>query len=51
MSSRSYGEDNKWFVEMKRLNGGVPVEFDGYMHELVDREVFIKVKKKLEVLR
>jgi hypothetical protein len=33
-------KDSKWFLEMKRLNGGVPVEFDGYMCELVDEEVF-----------
>jgi hypothetical protein len=30
-------KDSKWFLDMKRLNGGVPVEFDGYMRELVDR--------------
>uniref|UniRef100_A0A0D9V6V7 O-fucosyltransferase family protein n=1 Tax=Leersia perrieri TaxID=77586 RepID=A0A0D9V6V7_9ORYZ len=42
--------DSKWFLEMKRLNGGVHVEFDGYMRELVDREVFVKGKKKVEVL-
>uniref|UniRef100_J3L511 DUF7075 domain-containing protein n=2 Tax=Oryza brachyantha TaxID=4533 RepID=J3L511_ORYBR len=41
--------DSKWFLEMKRLNGGVPVEFDGYMRELVDKEVFLKGKKKFEV--
>jgi hypothetical protein len=45
-----WGTDNKWFLEMKRLNGGVPVEFDGYMREVVDREVFLKGKKKVEVL-
>ncbi|XP_066393946.1 uncharacterized protein [Miscanthus floridulus] len=43
--------DSKWFLEMKRLNGGVPVEFDGYMREVVDREVFLKGKKTVEVLR
>jgi hypothetical protein len=46
-----WGTDSKWFLEMKRLNGGVPVEFDGYMREVVDREVFLKGKKKVEVLR
>ncbi|KAL6838487.1 hypothetical protein ACP4OV_031732 [Aristida adscensionis] len=46
-----WGKDSKWFVEMKRLNGGVPVEFDGYMREIVDREVFLMGKKKVEVLR
>lgn len=45
-----WARDSKWFLEMKRLNGGVPVEFDGYMRELVDREVFLKGKKKVEVL-
>ncbi|CAL4891070.1 unnamed protein product [Urochloa decumbens] len=46
-----WGTDSKWFLEMRRLNGGVPVEFDGYMHEVVDREVFLRGKKKAEVLR
>jgi hypothetical protein len=46
-----WGTDSKWFLEMKRLNGGVPVEFDGYMRDVVDREVFLKGKKKVEVLR
>ncbi|XP_062193843.1 uncharacterized protein LOC133897215 [Phragmites australis] len=46
-----WGTDSKWFLEMKRLNGGVPVQFDGYMREVVDREVFLKGKKKVEVLR
>ncbi|CAL5092438.1 unnamed protein product [Urochloa decumbens] len=46
-----WGTDSKWFLEMRRLNGGVPVEFDGYMREVVDREVFLKGKKKAEVLR
>ncbi|KAL6593083.1 hypothetical protein ACP70R_049169 [Stipagrostis hirtigluma subsp. patula] len=46
-----WGTDSKWYLEMKRLNGGVPVEFDGYMREVVDREVFLKGKKKVEVLR
>lgn len=45
-----WGRDSEWFLEMKRINGGVPVEFDGYMRELVDREVFLKGKKKVEVL-
>uniref|UniRef100_A0A453S2S4 O-fucosyltransferase family protein n=4 Tax=Aegilops tauschii TaxID=37682 RepID=A0A453S2S4_AEGTS len=48
---RLWRKDSKWFLEMKRLNGGVPVKFDGYMRELVDREVFLKGKKKVEVLR
>jgi hypothetical protein len=42
-------KDSKWFLEMKRLNGGVPVEFDGYMRELVDREVFLKGKHMVQV--
>lgn len=46
-----WGTDSKWFLEMKRLNGGVPVEFDGYMREVVDKEVFFRGKKKAEVLR
>ncbi|KAK3129382.1 hypothetical protein QOZ80_6BG0478650 [Eleusine coracana subsp. coracana] len=45
-----WGTDSKWFLEMRRLNGGVPIEFDGYMREVVDREVFLKGKKKAEVL-
>jgi hypothetical protein len=36
-------KDSKWFLEMKRLNGGVPVEFDGYM------EVFLKGKRRVQV--
>ncbi|CAL5020211.1 unnamed protein product [Urochloa decumbens] len=43
-----WGTDSKWFLEMRRLNGGVPVEFDGYMREVVDREVFLRGKKKAE---
>ncbi|KAJ1285418.1 hypothetical protein BS78_03G278800 [Paspalum vaginatum] len=46
-----WGTDSKWFLEMRRLNGGVPVEFDGYMREVVDREVFLRGEKKVEVLR
>jgi hypothetical protein len=44
-------KDSKWFLEMKRLNSGVPVEFDGYMRELVDKDVFIKGKKKVQMPR
>jgi hypothetical protein len=36
---------------IKRLNGRVPVEFDGYMCELVDREVFLKGKNRFLVQR
>jgi hypothetical protein len=38
-------------LEVKRLSGGVPVEFDWYMRELVDKEVFFKGKKEVQVPR
>lgn len=46
-----WATESKWFLEMRRLNGGVPVEFDGYMRVVVDREVFLRGKKKVEVIR
>ncbi|KAK8944283.1 hypothetical protein KSP39_PZI008188 [Platanthera zijinensis] len=31
-----WGEDSEWYLEMMKLNSGVPVEFDGYMRVEVD---------------
>ena len=44
-------KDSKLFLEMKMLNGGVPVEFHGFMHELVDKEVFLEGKRRVQVHR
>ncbi|KAL7142357.1 hypothetical protein ABFS83_08G118400 [Erythranthe nasuta] len=37
-----------WYDEMKRLNNGNTVEFDGYMRVSVDSEVFTRGKKQIE---
>ncbi|KAG6500209.1 uncharacterized protein LOC121996827 [Zingiber officinale] len=39
---------SEWYQETKELNGGVAVEFDGYMRVEVDTEVFLRGKKQLE---
>ena len=43
-----WGEESEWAQEMKQLNNGAPVEFDGYMRVEVDTEVFLRGKKQLE---
>ncbi|KAG6545463.1 hypothetical protein Mapa_013064 [Marchantia paleacea] len=43
-----WSETSEWYKEMKELNGGVPVEFDGYMRVEVDSEVLYKAKKRIE---
>lgn len=42
------GENSEWYEETKKLNNGIPVEFDGYMRGEVDTEVFLRGKKQLE---
>jgi hypothetical protein len=37
---RLWRKESKWLLEMKRLNGRVPVEFDWYILDLV----FLKMK-------
>jgi hypothetical protein len=32
---RLWRKESKWLLEMKRLNGRVPVEFDGYILDLI----------------
>ncbi|WOL05806.1 hypothetical protein Cni_G14537 [Canna indica] len=43
-----WNETSEWYAETKELNGGNPVEFDGYMRVEVDTEVFLRGKKQLE---
>nr|XP_018676945.1 PREDICTED: uncharacterized protein LOC103973386 [Musa acuminata subsp. malaccensis] len=43
-----WGENSDWYEETKKLNNGIPVEFDGYMRGEVDTEVFLRGKKQLE---
>ncbi|CAM6084661.1 unnamed protein product [Calypogeia fissa] len=43
-----WAEDSEWYKETMELNGGVPVEFDGYMRVLVDTEVLYKAKARIE---
>ncbi|CAL9087247.1 unnamed protein product [Musa textilis] len=43
-----WNETSEWYTETKELNGGIPVEFDGYMRVEVDTEVFLRGKKQLE---
>nr|CAD1820997.1 unnamed protein product [Ananas comosus var. bracteatus] len=42
-----WGENSEWYTEMKNLNNGVPVEFDGYMRMEVDTEVFLRGRSRL----
>ncbi|XP_051127440.1 uncharacterized protein LOC127248916 [Andrographis paniculata] len=37
-----------WYDEMMKLNSGNSVEFDGYMRQSVDTEVFLKGKTQVE---
>ncbi|KAK9074114.1 hypothetical protein SSX86_006711 [Deinandra increscens subsp. villosa] len=43
-----WDEKSEWYSEMKKLNNGVAVEFDGYMRASVDTEVFLRGKKQIE---
>ncbi|KAG9448525.1 hypothetical protein H6P81_008490 [Aristolochia fimbriata] len=43
-----WDENSEWYLETKKLNNGVPVEFDGYMRVEVDTEVFLRGKKQIE---
>lgn len=43
-----WDESSEWYSEMKKLNHGNPVEFDGYMRVSVDTEVFLRGKKQIE---
>ncbi|WOK94890.1 hypothetical protein Cni_G03595 [Canna indica] len=43
-----WNENSEWYEETKKLNNGIPVEFDGYMRSVVDTEVFLRGKKQLE---
>ncbi|KAL3690469.1 hypothetical protein R1sor_016778 [Riccia sorocarpa] len=43
-----WSEGSEWYKETAELNGGVPVEFDGYMRVEVDTEILYKAKKRIE---
>lgn len=43
-----WDESSEWYSETTKLNGGNPVEFDGYMRASVDTEVFLRGKKQIE---
>ncbi|CAN0891070.1 hypothetical protein LINGRAHAP2_LOCUS16794 [Linum grandiflorum] len=43
-----WGESSEWYNETMLLNGGRPVEFDGYMRVAVDTEVFYRAKTRVE---
>ncbi|XP_057781115.1 uncharacterized protein LOC130999573 [Salvia miltiorrhiza] len=43
-----WGNASEWYNETAQLNGGRPVEFDGYMRVEVDTEVLYRAKKKVE---
>ncbi|OVA19750.1 hypothetical protein BVC80_9059g76 [Macleaya cordata] len=43
-----WDENSEWYAETTKLNGGNPVEFDGYMRVSVDTEVFLRGKKQIE---
>lgn len=43
-----WDENSEWYSETKKLNNGVPVEFDGYMRVSLDTEVFLRGKKQIE---
>ncbi|KAF3777488.1 hypothetical protein EJ110_NYTH45643 [Nymphaea thermarum] len=46
--SELWGEQSEWYSEMKAINNGNPIEFDGYMRVEVDTEVFLRGKKQIE---
>ncbi|XP_010542036.1 PREDICTED: uncharacterized protein LOC104815369 isoform X1 [Tarenaya hassleriana] len=43
-----WDEGSEWYSETMKLNGGNPVELDGYMRASVDTEVFLRGKKQME---
>lgn len=43
-----WGNTSEWYNETKVLNGGRPVEFDGYMRVAVDTEVLYRAKTQVE---
>lgn len=43
-----WDEKSEWYLETRKLNNGVGVEFDGYMRVEVDTEVFLRGKKQIE---
>lgn len=43
-----WGNTSEWYNETTLLNGGRPVEFDGYMRVEVDTEVFYRAKTRVE---
>lgn len=43
-----WNETSEWYEETMKLNNGNPVEFDGYMRNAVDTEVFLRAKKQIE---
>lgn len=43
-----WGNTSEWYNETTQLNGGKPVEFDGYMRVEVDTEVFYRAKTRVE---
>ncbi|XP_021771918.1 uncharacterized protein LOC110736086 [Chenopodium quinoa] len=43
-----WGNTSDWYNETTALNGGRPVNFDGYMRAEIDTEVFIRGKTRVE---
>lgn len=43
-----WGNTSEWYNETMLLNGGRPVEFDGYMRVEVDTEVLYRAKTRVE---
>lgn len=43
-----WSNTSEWYKETTELNGGKPVEFDGYMRVEVDSEVLYKAKTRIE---
>ncbi|KAJ6810640.1 uncharacterized protein M6B38_103925 [Iris pallida] len=46
--SEMWGNRSEWYNETMALNGGKPVEFDGYMRVAVDTEVLYRAKTQVE---
>ena len=43
-----WGNTSEWYNETRLLNGGRPVDFDGYMRFEVDTEVLYRAKTRVE---
>ncbi|KAL8480827.1 hypothetical protein ACS0TY_027379 [Phlomoides rotata] len=43
-----WGNTSEWYNETTQLNGGRPIDFDGYMRVEVDTEVLYRAKKRVE---